>query len=135
MKKYCLNLESFLKHDVYYDINGLDLFSELIVLKEVIQIDENIPINVINYLKRLDSFPSAYIAYKILLTIPVTVAFAERSFSKLKLIKSYLRSTISQERLSGLIILSIEKEMLEELKYKSLISNFASQKVRKIVFK
>ena len=39
------------------------------------------------------------------------------------------------ERLSGLAILSIEKEMLEELKYKNLISNFASQKARKIDFK
>ena len=33
---------------------------------------------------------------------------------------------MSQERLSGLTILSIKKEMLEELKYKNLISNFAS---------
>ena len=99
------------------------------------QIDENTPINVLNYLKRLDSFPNAYIAYRILLTIPITVASAERNFSKLKLIKSYLRSTMSQERLSGLAILSIEKEMLEELKYKNLISNFASQKARKIDFK
>ena len=40
------------------------------------QIDENIPINVLNYLKRLDSFLNAYIAYRILLTILVTVAFA-----------------------------------------------------------
>ena len=55
--------------------------------------------------------------------------------SKLKLIKSYLRPTISQERLSGLTILSIEKEMLEEIKYKNLISNFASQKARKINLK
>ena len=50
--------------------------------------------------------------YIILLTIPVTVATAERSFSKLKLIKSYIRSTMSQERLNGLAILSIEKHML-----------------------
>ena len=135
MKKYCLNLESFLKHDVYYDINGLNLYSELIVLKEVVQIDENTPINVLNYLKRLDSFPYAYIAYRILLTIHVMVASVERSFSKLKLIKSYLRSIMSQERLSRLAILSIKKEMLEELKYKNLISNFASQKARKIYFK
>ena len=76
LKKYCLHLESFLKHDVYYDINGLDLYSKLIVLKEVVQIDENTLINVLNYLKRLDSFPNAYIAYKILLTIPIMVASA-----------------------------------------------------------
>ena len=42
---------------------------------------------------------------------------------------------MSQERLSGLAILSIEKEMLEELIYKNLISNFAYQKARKIDFK
>ena len=99
------------------------------------QIDENTPINVLNYLKRLDSFPNVYIAYRILLAITVTVASAERSFSKFKLIKSYLRSTMSQEKLSGLAVLSVEKEMLKALKYKNLISNFASQKVRKIDFK
>ena len=59
----------------------------------------------------------------------------ERSFSKYKLIISYKKSTMSQERLRGLAILSIEKEMLEELKYKNLISNFRSQKARKIDFK
>ena len=26
LQKYCLKLESFLKHDVYYDIDDLDLF-------------------------------------------------------------------------------------------------------------
>ena len=51
------------------------------------------------------------IAYRILLTMRVTIASAERIFLKLKLklIKSYLRSTISQERLTELVILSIEK--------------------------
>ena len=33
LQKYCLKLESFLKHDIYYDIGGLDLFLELKVLK------------------------------------------------------------------------------------------------------
>ena len=59
------------------------------------QINENSPINVLNYIKRLEFFPNACITFKILLTIHVTVASAERSFSKLKLIKSYLRSTMS----------------------------------------
>ena len=40
---------------------------------------------------------------------------------------------MSQERLSKLVIL--EKEILEELKYKNLISNFTSQKARNISFK
>ena len=80
----------------------------------------------------LDSFPNTCID-RILLIMPITVAFAERDFSKLKLIKSYLRSTMSQERLSGLAILSIENRMLE-LDYKILISQFVSQKARKIDF-
>ena len=115
LKKNCLNLECFLTHETYSDIDGLDLFSELKVLKEVLQINENSQINVPNYIKRLESFPNACIAFRILLIIPITVASAERSFSKLKLIKSYLRSTMLQERLSELAILSIKKEMLAEL--------------------
>ena len=86
-----------LTHETYSDIDNLDLFSKLKVLKEVLQINENSPINVLNYVKRLEFFPNACIAFRILLTILVTVASAERSFSKLKLIKSYLRSIILQE--------------------------------------
>ena len=50
---------------------------------------------------------------------------------KLILIKLYLRSIMSQERLSKLAILSIKNEILNELEYKNLISQFA----RKIDFK
>ena len=56
LKKYCLNLESFLKHDIYYDIDDLNLFSELKVLKEILQIKEYNPIDILNYIKRLDSY-------------------------------------------------------------------------------
>ena len=98
------------------------------------QINENSLINVLNYIKRLKSFQNTCIFFRILLIIPVTVASIERNFSKLKLIKSYLRSTMSQERLSRLTILSIEKEMLTKLECKNLISNFVSQKTRKINF-
>ena len=118
MKNNCLNLECFLTHETYSNINGLDLFLEVKVLKVVLQINENSPINVLNYIKRLESFPNTCIAFRILLTIPVTVASAGSSFSKLKLIKSYLRSTMSQKRLSELAILSIENEMLTELECK-----------------
>ena len=69
------------------------------------------------------------------MTIPIRVAFAERSFLKLKLIKSYLKSTMLQEKLNGLTIVSIEKEMLEKHEYKTWIRNFALQKARRMIFK
>ena len=69
-----------------------------------------------------------------MLTILVNIASIEKKILKLKLIKSYLRSIMSQERLNWLTILSIEKKILEELDYKNLIKNFASQTVKKIKF-
>ncbi|XP_039043482.1 uncharacterized protein LOC120182624 [Hibiscus syriacus] len=44
----------------------------------------------------------------------------ERSFSKLKLIKSYLRTTMSQERLNGFALMAIESDILEEVDTESL---------------
>jgi len=62
----------------------------------------------ITHLESSSSFPERITACLLYLTLPVTVASAERSFSKLKLIKTFLRSTMSQVRLSSLAILSIE---------------------------
>ncbi|KAK7170655.1 hypothetical protein R3I94_000757 [Phoxinus phoxinus] len=70
-------------------------------------------------------------AFMIFLTIPVTVASAERSFSKLKLIKSYLRSSMGQSRLSGLAILSIENARARYLDL-YMIDSFAQRKARKM---
>ncbi|XP_050065227.1 uncharacterized protein LOC126554182 [Aphis gossypii] len=67
----------------------------------------------------------------IFLSLPVTVASAERSFSKLKLIKNYLRNSISQERLTNISILNIEKARTDELNIDHIIDTFANQKARK----
>lgn len=83
-------------------------------------------------MKGLDCFPNTIIAYRILLTIPVTVASAERSFSKLKLLKSYLRSTMLQERLNGLALIAVENDLLETIQYEDLVDEFASKSVRRM---
>jgi len=71
-------------------------------------------------------------AYQILLTLPVTSAGVERSFSKLALIKSKLRTTMSQQRLQALMFASIEKDILTSLSCDDLVSMFARVADRRI---
>lgn len=56
-------------------------------------------------------FPAFVKMIKIYATLPVTTASVERSFSKLKIIKSKLRSLCGEERLSDLLLLAIEKDI------------------------
>ena len=67
-------------------------------------------------------------------TIPVSVAKGERSFSKLKLIKTYLRSSLAQEKMSNLAISSIENEIAQNINKENLIVKFANAKARKVNF-
>eukprot|EP00102_Acyrthosiphon_pisum_P013187 XP_008182673.1 PREDICTED: uncharacterized protein LOC103309313 [Acyrthosiphon pisum] len=82
--------------------------------------------------KLKESHPNIEMAIRIFLSIPVTTASCERSFSKLKLIKTYLRSTMAEERLSSMAILSIETEIASKLDYEEVIDKFADTKARKI---
>jgi hypothetical protein len=70
------------------------------------------------------------IALRIFCILLVTVAGGERAFSKLKLIK-YLRSSMSQDRLCSLSMLSIESQLDRKLDFKDLINDFASKKARR----
>jgi 20S proteasome alpha/beta subunit len=78
-------------------------------------------------------FPNGqiFVSLRILLTIPATLASAERSFSKLKLEKSYLRSTMSQDHLVDLARLSIESEIARKINFDNVITRFALKKTRK----
>ncbi|KAJ4449948.1 hypothetical protein ANN_01355 [Periplaneta americana] len=48
---------------------------------------------------------------KILLTLPVSTSTSERSFSTLKRLKSYLRNTMGNDRLNGLALLNIHRDI------------------------
>ena len=74
------------------------------------------------------TYPDVCTAYIMYMTVPVTVATAEKSFSKVKLIKNFPQSFISQERLSGLAPLSIENERAKNLDFRKVIEQFASAK-------
>lgn len=100
-------------------------------LKEINSIFELTELILIKNYSSCCSFSEIITSCNIFLTIPVSVASAERSFSKLKLIKSYLRNTISQERLSALAMISIENDVARTLDIDNIVTNFANSKIRK----
>ncbi|XP_008180138.1 uncharacterized protein LOC103308484 [Acyrthosiphon pisum] len=83
-----------------------------------------------------ESLPQVTKLSSLILTIPATSAGAERSFSTLKRIHTYLRNSQSQNRLSALSILSIEKQLLTQIQkensfYDEVIEDY-SKKPRRI---
>ena len=59
-----------------------------------------------------------------ILVLPATNATSERSFSKLKLLKTYLRSTMSHAHLNHYMVFSVYKEHLDALDLPALAKEF-----------
>ena len=90
---------------------------------------------VMNNVVLCDSIPNVVNMLCIYLSLMVSNCSGERSFSILKRVKNYLRSTIGNVRMSDLSLLCIEHEVLDSLPVNEIISDFASLKVRKSYFK
>ena len=56
-------------------------------------------------------------------TLPVTTATGERSFSALKLIKTYLRTSMQENRLNALALLYVNNDI--KLDYSQVFDQFA----------
>ena len=86
--------------------------------------------NALNYcLKFKELFPLTLRCLKLVLTAPVTSASSERSFSKLKLIKTLVRSTMGQGRLQSLVTLVSEKDLTDQIDLDLILSRW--MKLRK----
>uniref|UniRef100_UPI003AAA4C33 uncharacterized protein n=1 Tax=Centroberyx gerrardi TaxID=166262 RepID=UPI003AAA4C33 len=72
----------------------------------------------------------------ILITTPMTTAEAERCFSTLKRIKTFLRNAMGQERLNALAMLSMERELVRNMPdfNERVIDHFAALKERRAKF-
>ena len=66
-------------------------------------------------LKMEAAFPDLLLFVQIVLTVPIASATAERSFSTMKRVKTYLRSTMTDKRLNNLCLLAMEREMSNDL--------------------
>ena len=77
-------------------------------------------------------FPLSNRCYRLLMTAPVTVAKDERTFSRLKLVKTYLRTTMTDDRLNSLMLMSCEKDLTDAINIDAVAACWAKLKHRRI---
>lgn len=78
-----------------------------------------------------EAFPNVDTAFRLYLTLPVANTEGERSFSVLKRVKNQLRSTVGQEKLCDLSLLTIEADLTNNINFESIVAEFAKLKSRK----
>ncbi|CAI6373668.1 unnamed protein product [Macrosiphum euphorbiae] len=69
---------------------------------------------------------------RLMFTAPVSTASNERAFSKLKLIKNFLRSTMNADRLQNLMLLNTNKDILDTIDTMVLVKKWSHLKHRRI---
>ena len=75
-------------------------------------------------------FPNIHILLKILTTLPVTTAEAERIFSTLNNTLSAIRSNMTEERLESLLLIQVHRDRTPLIE--KIIESFASLKSRRL---
>ena len=78
-----------------------------------------------------DMLPLLTATIQAALTIPVSSCSCERSFSAVRRVHTWLRSTMEHMRLNHLAVMTFEKEVLEKVNTEQLIDRFATMKVRR----
>ena len=76
------------------------------------------------------TFGSIFVLLQILATIPITTCQFERCVSRLRLLKTYLRSTVTQGRLNGFAMLSIHCDECFDLD--DIVNRFALKNERRM---
>lgn len=79
-----------------------------------------------------DIYPGCNTLIKILLSLPVSVSSSERSFSALRRLKTWLRNRISEQRMLGLALLHVHKEI--DVNPERILDRFATSRKRKLEF-
>lgn len=131
------DLEAYLKDD--FDLERLKI--QLSMLPDVIK-TSSLSIKHVTNVRTIVSAMSESAIYqgmlqevdkllRLYLTFPVTTATAERSFSSLRRVKTYLRSTMTSCQLNNLFLLYIHKEKTDALDLCKLAKEFVSVNSRR----
>lgn len=77
------------------------------------------------------TFPNVMTALRMYRCLMITNSTGERTFSKLKLLKNCHRSSMTQERLNFLAIMTVKYEVLQKIDFKEILKEFSTNKLRK----
>ena len=115
---------------IVYSKNQDDLKHELPLVKKLLMKEPQHPTTLIQFLSLLLPYKAAFeCLYKLLLiivTLPVTSASCERIFLKMKLVKTFLKNSMSNERLSNIAQPSIEGTRAESINLDNFVDEVDS---------
>ena len=87
--------------------------------------------NISFFLKDCEFYPTVKKSIIIYMTIPPTTCSTERTFSTLRHVKTWLRSTMCENRLSGLCMLSLHRKKIEDLHLaEKVVDEFGKNKIK-----
>lgn len=108
LKQTCESIAQF--HDLPNIKNEIELWQQL--WHDRLNLTN---LTVVDVLKETNSFfPETEKALKILIALPCTTCTVERSFSSLRRLKTWLRSTMAEDRLNGLAIMSVHRAIINK---------------------
>lgn len=112
---------------------AMELAHAKAVLRDVAP-NANTMLDVVNALRPLKAaFPRVLHLYQLALTLPVSTASCERSFSCIKRVKTYSRTSMTEARLCGLGLMSIENELTRDNNFlDNVVQKFAEGGARRI---
>ncbi|XP_060869724.1 uncharacterized protein LOC132944421 [Metopolophium dirhodum] len=124
--------------DHFQDLLGIskqDLRSEMTVAKNCIKssCDKNVfKLEDIKKYVPKQVYPNVYKLLQVAITLPISSSTCERSFSAMRRLKTWLRTSMLQNRFNTISILNIEKDIVKHIENDSIINKFA-RKYRTIV--
>lgn len=85
-------------------------------------------------LNKSETYSLFYKLMRLVLTLPVSTASTERSFSALKIVKNRLRNKIGEDFLSHALLLFVEKDLTQNISFEDAIGHFTAMATRRSQF-
>ena len=106
------------------------LVSELLVLQNYLKNRGNDIIEPLKLYRELKMVPNVRVLYQLILTQPVTSCEAERSFSCLRRLTTWLRVTMTTDRLDALAKCAMHRRIVKNTPNSTIINVYLSKKKR-----